>query len=185
MAIVPVVRPRGGRGLGFTTGIATVASLTTLCLDGKTPEHQDVADFLQTHLDEVQIVSPRDSRLALDLEGLREADITFWTVREGGRLIGCGALRELSTDHGEVKSMRVGAESRGKGFASALLAHMLRVAQDRGYTRVSLETGSVAFFEAARRLYRKFGFQPCTPFAGYREDPESVFLSMEVGPDGT
>jgi putative acetyltransferase len=138
---------------------------------------REIAEFLEEHLADMKSVSPPESKHALDLEGLRQPDITFWSVWSDGMPIACGALKELSESHGEIKSMRTSAHSRGRGVASCLLSHILNTAYERGYQKISLETGSMAFFEPARKLYEKFGFSVCTPFGDYKEDPNSVFMS--------
>jgi len=97
-----------------------------------------------------------------------------------GRLAGCGALKELDPAHGEVKSMRTARSCRQRGVASAMLAHITAEARQRGYCRLSLETGSMPFFAPARRLYLKFGFTLCGPFAHYRPDPNSAFFTLEL-----
>jgi putative acetyltransferase len=125
-------------------------------------------------------VSPPESKHALDLQGLKAPEITFWTVYEGEQLLGCAALKALSAGQGEVKSMRVDAAARGKGVGSALLNHLLAEARARGYQSLWLETGSMAFFEPARRLYRKHGFVLCEPFGDYRADPNSVFMTLPL-----
>jgi putative acetyltransferase len=117
---------------------------------------------------------------ALDLDGLRIPEITFWTVWEGTALAGCGAIKELDPGHGEIKSMRTAPEFRNRGVASLMLRHILEEARTRRYTRVSLETGSMAFFEPARRLYQKFGFVHCGPFSTYTDDPNSVFMTRQL-----
>ena len=117
---------------------------------------------------------------ALDIEALRKPGITFWSAWEGDQLAGCGALKQLDGRYAEVKSMRTAAPFLRKGVASALLRHMIGVAKQRGYRRLSLETGSQKEFEPARRLYTRFGFTNCTPFADYIEDPNSVFMTMEL-----
>src|SRR6185295_18098417 len=121
-------------------------------------------------------LSPPESVHALDLEKLREPEITFWSAWEGPLLLGCAALKELDRRHGEVKSMRTPAALRRRGAGRALLGHLVEVARSRSYGRLSLETGSHAAFEPAQRLYESFGFVRCGPFAGYREDPNSVFM---------
>lgn len=142
----------------------------------------EIAALLQAHLDHSALHSPPESVHALDLDRLRVPGITFWSVWSGGALLGCGALKELSSEHGEIKSMHTAAAHRGKGVAARLLTHILAEARARSYRRVSLETGSMAAFAPARALYGRFGFEPCAPFAGYREDPNSVFLSLELLP---
>lgn len=141
----------------------------------------DVRALLVEHLADMSAVSPPESVHALDLDALRAPDVTFFAAREDGVLLGCGALKELAGDHGELKSMRTAAHARGRGVAAAVLAHLLAVARDRGYRRVSLETGAEDFFAPARRLYARHGFTPCAPFAHYVEDPNSVFLTLELG----
>ncbi len=139
-----------------------------------------VIDLLRIHLERVRAESPLCSAHALDVTGLQGADISFWTAWDGDRLRAVGALKELSTEHGEVKSMHTAAAARGRGAGGAMLRHIVEVAAARGYRRLSLETGSMAYFEAARALYRRHGFQPCAPFAGYRIDPNSVFMTLKL-----
>jgi putative acetyltransferase len=124
----------------------------------------EIAVFLEAHLQDMKATSPPESKHALDLEGLRQPEVTFWTVWEQGTLIGCGAIKALDADHGEIKSMRTAPTYRGLGVASRLLQHILQEARQRGYGRLSLETGSMVFFEPARRLYAKHGFEECPPF---------------------
>lgn len=143
----------------------------------------EIAVLLTEHLEDMKSVSPPESKHALDLEGLRKPEITFWTVWEGDKLAGCGALKELSTYHGEIKSMRTASEFRRKGVAAKLLHHMLRESQRRSYQKLSLETGSMAYFGPARRLYASFGFEKCAPFADYKEDPNSVFMTKTLTED--
>jgi putative acetyltransferase len=140
----------------------------------------EVQDLLREHLRNMYEWSPPDSVHALDLEALRAPDITFWSVWDGATLVGCGALKQLDATHGEVKSMRTPAALRRKGAGKTVLAHILDVAVVRGYSRLSLETGSQAGFEPARRLYESFGFVYCAPFGDYVEDPNSVFMTREV-----
>jgi putative acetyltransferase len=111
------------------------------------------------------------------VSGLRAPDITFWTVWSGSVLLGCGALRELSPVHGEIKSMRTSSAHRRKGVARAMLAHIIDEATKRRYHRLSLETGSMQAFEPAQMLYETFGFTYCPPFGDYVEDPNSVFMT--------
>lgn len=124
--------------------------------------------------------SPPESVHAFSIDRLRQPDVTFWSAWDGGELMGCGAMKELDRAHGELKSMRTAAPHLRKGVASALVAHMLAEARRRGYRRLSLETGSGPAFEPAQRLYERFGFRRCGPFAGYREDPFSVFMTREI-----
>ena len=124
--------------------------------------------------------SPPESMHALDIEALRQPGITFWTAWENGELLGCGAIKELSPRHGEIKSMRTAAPHLRKGVARGLLNHILEEAKRRRYRRLSLETGSLEAFAPARGLYGGFGFKQCRPFADYVEDPHSVFMTMEL-----
>jgi putative acetyltransferase len=140
----------------------------------------EVAAFLEEHLEDMRAVSPPESKHALDLDALRKPEITFWTVWDGDLLVGCGALKELDPTHAEIKSMRTAAACRGRGVASAMLRHILHEAGSRGYLRLSLETGSGEFFAAARALYEKFGFVVCQPFADYKPDPNSYFMTRVI-----
>ena len=140
----------------------------------------EIAALLAEHLRGLAEVSPPESRHALDLDELRQPNITFWSVWLGHELAGCGALKELDAGHGEIKSMRTAAAHLRKGVASRLLEHMIAEAQRRGYRRLSLETGAMPYFRPAHSLYRKFGFSDCPPFATYREDPNSLFMTKEL-----
>jgi putative acetyltransferase len=140
----------------------------------------EIAQLLREHLENMVQNSPPESRHALNLEQLRQPDITFWTVWYGAELLGCGALKELSRVHGEIKSMRTATPHRRKGVAAHLLAHILEEAKRREYKRISLETGSMDAFAPAHHLYTKFGFKKCGPFADYLEDPNSLFMTKEL-----
>ena len=140
----------------------------------------EIHALLQEHLNSMKLYSPPESIHALDLDSLRQPEITFWTIWENGELLGCGALKELDSQHGEIKSMRTAERHRRKGAARAMLAHILSEAQKRGYKRLSLETGSHDAFAPARSLYASFGFAHCDPFADYVLDPYSVFMTRIV-----
>jgi len=140
----------------------------------------EINKLLQEHLYSMTLHSPPESMHALDVEKLRIPDITFWTVWQDSELIGCGALKELDAAHGEIKSMRTASAHLRKGVATALLTHILQEARKRSYRRLSLETGSMEAFRPARSLYARFGFKPCIPFADYVEDPNSVFMTIEL-----
>ena len=139
-----------------------------------------VIALLHEHLASLAPTAPKESRHALDLSGLRGAEIRFWCAWDGDALAGFGALKQLDSEHAEVKSMRTAASHLRRGVAARLLAHMIDVATRDGITRLSLETGSMAFFAPAHRLYASFGFVPCPPFGDYRADPNSVFLTRTV-----
>jgi putative acetyltransferase len=136
--------------------------------------------LLNEHLQNMYAVSPPESVHALDLDRLRQPEITFWTAWEGPELLGCGALKELDPLHGEIKSMRTPQVLRRRGAGRALLNHIIKVARDRGYRRLSLETGSQDAFQPAQTLYTSAGFGICGPFADYVEDPNSVFMTLQL-----
>lgn len=140
----------------------------------------EIRALLAEHLRQMHRISPPGSVHALDLDGLLRPEITFWTAWSGRELLGCGALKELSPLHGEIKSMRTVSAHRRKGVARAMLRHIIAEARSRAYVRLSLETGSMQAFEPARRLYESFGFTYCPPFADYAEDPNSAFLTRSL-----
>jgi putative acetyltransferase len=138
----------------------------------------EIAELLADHLREMNQHSPPESVHALDLEKLKQPGITFWSIWNGDELVGCGALKELDATHAEIKSMRTDPKYRGQGAGKMMLRHILDEARLRGYQRLSLETGSMAAFEPARRLYASHGFIQCEPFADYVLDPNSVFMTI-------
>ena len=140
----------------------------------------EIAALLTAHLNAMHENSPPESVHALDIEKLRKPDITFWSIWDGESLAGCGALKELDRSHAEVKSMRTARPHLRKGYANRLLEHMIGEARQRDYRRISLETGSMAYFEPAHQLYKKYGFIECGPFADYREDPHSIFMTLKL-----
>lgn len=149
----------------------------TLDIAVERPDAPDIIALLTEHLRLMRSISPPESTHALDLDGLLAPAITFWTARRGGDLLGCGALKALGEAQGEVKSMHTAAASRGRGIAAAILAAILAEARSRGYRSLNLETGSQPEFAPAVRFYQRHGFTFCPPFADYREDPNSVFMS--------
>ncbi len=124
--------------------------------------------------------SPPESSHALLIEGLKAPDVTVWQLNDDDNLIGCCALKELDRRHGEIKSMHTIASYRGQGLGKRMLEHLLLEARARGYRRLSLETGSMDGFVAARRLYEAYGFVLCGPFGDYILDPNSVFMTLEL-----
>ena len=140
----------------------------------------EIRELLEEHLRNMRQVSPPESIHALDIEALRRPEISFWTAWEGGELLGCGALKQLDPRHAEIKSMRTASDHRRKGVARKILNHLLDEARRRRYGRLSLETGSAPAFEAARTLYASVGFACCPPFADYVDDPNSVFMTLDI-----
>jgi putative acetyltransferase len=139
-----------------------------------------IAEFLEDHLCDMYATSPPESVHALDLDRLKKPEITFWTAWHESELIGCGAIKHLNIEHAELKSMRTSPRHRRKGIAANILHFIMEEARSRGYRKMSLETGSMAFFEPARTLYVRHGFKYCGPFADYELDPNSVFMTRPL-----
>ena len=137
-----------------------------------------VIELLHVHLTRARAETAPGSAHALDLSGLRSPDVTFWSAWEGDTLLGVGALKRLSADHGEVKSMHTAESARRRGVGGAMLRHIIGSARARGMSRLSLETGSWPYFEPARALYARHGFVECPPFGDYRPDRNSVFMTL-------
>jgi putative acetyltransferase len=141
---------------------------------------QRVLDLLLIHLTKARAETAPGSAHALDVSGLQSANISFWTMWEDEELVGFGALKQLSPDHGEVKSMHTVQSKRRSGAATAMLRHIIATARSRGMSRLSLETGSWDYFRPARALYQQHGFVECSPFGDYALDPNSVFMSLNL-----
>jgi putative acetyltransferase len=141
-----------------------------------------VVALLDLHVARARAETARGSSHALDLSGLRAPEVTFWAAWEGDEVVGVGALRRLSADHGEIKSMHTAEAARGRGVGTAILRQIVAVARAHGISRLSLETGSWPYFAAARALYSRHGFVECEPFGDYRNDPNSVFMTLSLGP---
>jgi putative acetyltransferase len=139
-----------------------------------------VVELLHTHLIRARAETAPGSAHALDLSGLRASEMTFWSAWEGDVVVGVGALKRLSADHGEVKSMHTAEAARGRGVGSAMLRQIMAAARARGMSRLSLETGSWPYFAPARGLYARHGFVECLPFGEYRADPNSVFMTLAL-----
>ncbi|HVU72752.1 MAG TPA: GNAT family N-acetyltransferase [Mycobacteriales bacterium] len=145
------------------------------------PRTPDVVALLERHLAFANEHSPPEDVHALDVGALLDPAITFCSARDGaGTLLGVGALKELDLTHGELKSMHTAAAARGRGVGRAMAKHLLRLARERGYERVSLETGTMAAFAPARTLYASLGFTVCPPFADYVESPNSVCMTLAL-----
>lgn len=134
--------------------------------------------LLEVHFAGMLANSPADSCHFLDFDGLNAADVTFWSIHREGELAGCGALKMLGATHGEIKSMRTAEDFLRQGVAARMLDHIIDEARTRGLARLSLETGSSGAFEPALALYRRYGFTECEPFADYRPDPFSRFMTL-------
>jgi putative acetyltransferase len=163
----------GGHGHG---------SMGALVVGPDDPRAEDVRALLGIHLDFGRRHSPPEDEHALDVAGLLADGVSFFSVREEGRLLGVGALRMLDDSHAELKSMHTAEAARGRGVGRVMVEHLLGVARERGCHRVSLETGSMAAFAPARALYASVGFVPCEPFAEYRPSRNSVYMTLELGP---
>ena len=140
----------------------------------------EIRELIAEHLRIMAEVTPHESIHALGIDDLRKPGITFWTLWCGKELAGCGALKELDPEHGEIKSMRTAGARLRTGVASRLLDHIIAEALRRGYGRLSLETGAMPYFDPARALYRKFGFTASPPFGEYGNDPNTVFMTLEI-----
>lgn len=142
-----------------------------------------VIELLHIHLTRARAETAPGSAHALNLSGLRSPVISFWTLWDADTLVGVGALKELSRDHGEVKSMHTAEHMRRRGAGSAMLDHIVATARQRRYRRLSLETGSWPYFLPAQALYSKYGFVKCAPFGDYMPDPNSVFMTLDLEQD--
>jgi len=141
-----------------------------------------VVELVRIHLTSARAQTAPGSAHALNLDGLRAPDVSVWTMWDEDTLVGVGALKRLSPDHGEVKSMHTASSARRRGLGSAMLRHIIAAAQAGGLKRLSLETGSWDYFRPARELYARHGFVECPPFADYKPDPNSVFMSLDLRP---
>lgn len=140
----------------------------------------EMADLIAIHAQTMLASSPPESCHFLPIDGLRQPSVSVWSMWEDGALIGCGALKDLGNGEGEIKSMHTRAHLRGRGIGRLMLEHILGVARARGYTGLWLETGSMDAFIPARRLYESYGFYYCGPFGDYAEDPNSVFMRLQM-----
>ena len=141
---------------------------------------EDVRALLAQHFAEMRAGSPPSACHVLPVDGLKVPEIRFFTLREDGALLGCGALKRLTKGHGEIKSMRTADSALGRGVGKAMLDHLMSAARSEGVTRLSLETGSTEQFAAANRLYEKEGFQRCGPFGDYADTPFTRFFTREI-----
>ncbi len=140
----------------------------------------EIRALLEEHLAHMSSQSPPESMHALDLDALRAPEIRFYTAWSGADLLGCGAFKRLGNEHAEIKSMRTSAGHLRRGVATGVLTHLMEQARLQGITRLSLETGPMVGFDAARRLYERFGFEYCEPFGDYVLDDFSVFMTRTI-----
>ena len=143
-------------------------------------DHPEVNDLLNKHFIELRSVSPEGSAHVLDIPGLKISSIKFWSLWENEQLIGCGALKFLGENHGEFKSIRISDKFRKNGLGIKIITHLINEAKKLNVKRISVETGSGDFFAPARKLFKKCGFEPCKPFAHYKEDPNSCYFSLDI-----
>jgi len=146
------------------------------------PRAIDVRELLVAHLAFTAFHSPPEDMHALDLDGLLDRSVTFFSYRADGELVAVGALKRLDSSHAELKSMHVAEAARRHGIGREMLGHLLRIARERGFDRVSIETGAQPAFAAARALYARAGFTRCGPFGQYAPSPHSRFMTLELAP---
>ena len=143
-------------------------------------DNSKVDDLLKEHFVELRSVSPEGSTHVLDINGLKDPTIKFWSLWENDELIGCGALEFLDNEHGEFKSIRIANSFRRRGLGEKIIDHLISEAKKLNIKKLSIETGSGDFFSPARKLFQKFGFKPCQPFAHYKEDPNSCYFTLDL-----
>ena len=143
-------------------------------------DNSEVNDLLNKHFIELRSVSPAGSTHVLDIDGLKDQSIKFWSLWENDELIGCGALKFLEKNHGEFKSIRVADEFKKKGIGERIINHLIEEAKKLKISKLSIETGAGDFFLPARNLFSKFGFKSCPPFAHYKDDPNSCYYTLDL-----
>ena len=143
-------------------------------------DHPEVNELLIKHFIELRAASPEGSAHVLDIPGLKVPSIKFWSLWENSKLVGCGALKFLEKEHGEFKSIRIHNNFRKKGNGIKVINHLISEAKKLDISRLSIETGAGDFFIPARKLFKKCGFKPCKPFAHYKEDINSVYLTKLI-----
>ena len=143
-------------------------------------DNLEVNNLLKTHFIELRSVSPAGSTHVLDIDGLKDPGIKFWSLWENNKLVGCGALKFLEKSHGEFKSIRVADEFKKKGIGERIINHLIEEAKKLKISKLSIETGAGDFFLPARNLFSKFGFKSCPPFAHYKDDPNSCYYTLDL-----
>jgi len=168
----------------FSKPCHEIVTAPTMLILEEDPSLDDIQQLLNDHLDHMRSLSPPESVHALDVQALKSPDITFWTLRDKGELLGCGALKTLDQHSAEIKSMKTSPEHLRKSVASKLLTHLIKVARNRSIKTLYLETGSPDTFSPAQELYRRFGFTDCGPFGDYTEDHFSLFMKLDLNDEG-
>ena len=143
-------------------------------------DNSEVNNLLKKHFIELRSVSPAGSTHVLDIDGLKDPSIKFWSLWENNKLVGCGALKFLEKNHGEFKSIRVADEFKKKGIGERIINHLIEEAKKLKISKLSIETGAGEFFLPARKLFSKFGFKKCPPFAHYKDDPNSCYYTLNL-----
>ena len=143
-------------------------------------DNSEVNNLLKKHFIELRSVSPAGSTHVLDIDGLKDPSIKFWSLWENNKLVGCGALKFLEKNHGEFKSIRVADEFKKKGIGERIINHLIEEAKKLKISKLSIETGAGDFFLPARNLFSKFGFKKCPPFAHYKDDPNSCYYTLNI-----
>ncbi len=143
-------------------------------------DNSEVNDLLKKHFIELRSVSPAGSTHVLDINGLKDPSIKFWSLWEDNKLVGCGALKFLEKNHGEFKSIRVVDEFKKRGAGERIINHLIEEAKKLKISKLSIETGAGEFFLPARKLFSKFGFKKCPPFAHYKDDPNSCYYTLNL-----
>tara|TARA_B100000941_G_scaffold65370_1_gene43437 strand:+ start:2104 stop:2571 length:468 start_codon:yes stop_codon:yes gene_type:complete len=146
-------------------------------------DHPEVNELLTKHFIELKAASPAGSTHVLDIPGLKSSSIKFWSLWQNKKLFGCGALKFLEKNHGEFKSIRIHDDYRNKGNGIKVVNHLILEAKKLNISRLSIETGAGKFFEPARKLFKKCDFLPCKPFAHYKEDINSIYLTKHINND--
>ena len=146
-------------------------------------DQPEVNKLLTKHFIELRAASPEGSAHVLDIPGLKDKSIKFWSFWENEKLFGCGALKFLDKDHGEFKSIRIHDDFRNKGNGIKIINHLINEAKKFSIKKISIETGAGTFFDPARKLFKKCEFKPCKPFAHYKEDINSIYLSKQINND--
>ena len=143
-------------------------------------DNSEVNELLNKHFIELKAASPEGSAHVLDIPGLKDSSIKFWSLWENDKLIGCGALKFINNNHGEFKSIRVHDNFRNKGYGVKVIKHLINEAKKLNIKQISVETGAGEFFNPARKLFDQYGFTECEPFSHYKLDENSIYLTKHI-----